>query len=238
MRVSRLLLVIPCRDEAERITESLELLAQQTQGLALKVLLADNGSSDDLEDKVGRLQGRFPFTVEYARVSSRPDKGIAIHRAWRSYASGCDLLGYCDADMAAAPEALVRAVDLIAANKADVVVGDRYHALSTLKGRSLVRALLSRGLSLLWRLLPRSGMRDPGCGLKVVSTACFRSAEFPPHHGGFAFGARLTARLHRMGYRVVAIPVLWQEGGRSRVSTFVAMGHYLGTWFSLLRFWR
>lgn len=236
--MSRLLLVIPCRDEAERIAESLEKLEQQTQGLALKVLLADNGSSDDLEAVVTRLQGRFPFSLEYARLSSKPDKGLAIHRAFRSYASGCDLLGYCDADMAAAPEALRRACELIGANKADVVVGDRYHALSTIKGRSLVRALLSRSLSLLWRFLPRSGMGDPGCGLKVMSTASFRSAELPTHHGGFAFGAYLTARLHRMGYRVLAIPVLWQEGGRSRVSTLVAMTHYLGAWLSLLRFWR
>lgn len=236
--MSRLLLVIPCRNEADRIVAGLETLAQQTPGLQLKVLLADNGSTDDLAGVVAGLQGRFPFPVEHARLSSRPDKGLAIHRAWRSHAGGCNLLGYCDADMAVAPEAIARAVALIASNQADVVVGDRWHALSVVQGRPFHRSVLSCVLSFLWRLLPRSGTRDPGCGLKILSTSCFRSVSFPDALGGFAFGARVVARLHRSGCRVAAIPVRWSDGRRSRVATLVAASHYAAAWFSLLRFWR
>ena len=234
----RLLLVIPCHNEADRILAGLERLAAEAPALNVRVLLADNGSSDDLAGVVAGLQGRFPFPVEHRSLSSRPDKGLAIHRAWRVHAEGCDVLGYCDADMAAAPEALTRAMDLIAANRADMVVGDRRHRLSIIEGRSWLRGFLSGLLSLLWRLLPRSGMVDPGCGLKVVRTAAFRAVEFPHHLGGFAFGARVAAKLHRNGYRVAGIPVRWSAGPRSRVGLARAARHYAAAWWSLLLSWR
>lgn len=234
----RLLLVIPCHNEADRIVSSLERLAAEAPGLNVRVLLADNGSSDDLAGVVAGLQGKFPFPVEHRSLSSRADKGLAIHRAWRSHAEGCDILGYCDADMAAAPEALTRAMELIAANRADMVVGNRWHRLSIIEGRSLPRAFLSCFLSVLWRALPRSGMVDPGCGLKVVRTAAFRAVEFHHHLGGFAFGAIVAARLHRNGYRIVGIPVRWAAGPRSRVGLLRAASHYGAAWRHLLLSWR
>lgn len=234
----RLLLVIPCHNEADRIVAGLERLAVEAPALNVRVLVADNGSSDDMAGVVAGLQGKFPFPVEHRSLSSRADKGLAIHRAWRSHAEGCDVLGYCDADMAAAPEALSRAMELIAANRADVVVGDRWHRLSVIEGRSLLRGFLSCLLSILWRLLPRSGMADPGCGLKVVRTAAFRAVEFPHQLGGFAFGARVTAKLHREGYRVVGIPVRWTAGSRSRVGLPRAASHFAAAWWRLLLSWR
>ena len=234
----RLLLVIPCHNEADRIVEGLGRLAAEAPGLNVRVLLADNGSSDDLAGVVAGMQGKFPFPVEHRSLCSRADKGLAIHRAWRSHAEGCDVLGYCDADMAVAPEALVRARELIAANRADMVVGDRWHRLSVVEGRSLLRSLLSGFLSILWRLLPRSGLVDPGCGLKVIRTSAFRAVEFPHALGGFAFGARVAGKLRRNGYRVMGIPVRWTSGPRSRVGLLRAAAHYAAAWFRLLLSWR
>lgn len=237
-QMPRLLLVIPCRNEADRIVAGLERLASEAPGLNVRVLLADNGSSDEMAVVVAGLQGKLPFPVEHRSLSSRPDKGLAIHRAWRSHAEGCDVLGYCDADMATAPEALLRAMELIVANRADMVVGDRWHRLSIVEGRSFLRGFLSCFLSIFWRLLPRSGMTDPGCGLKVVRTSAFRAVEFPHHLGGFAFGAVVAAKLHRNGYRVVGLPVRWVAGARSRVGLLRAAAHYGAAWWRLLLSWR
>jgi len=234
----RLLLVIPCHNEADRIRAGLDRLAAEAPGLNVRVLLADNGSSDNLAEVVAGMQGKFPFPVEHRSLSRRADKGLAIHRAWRSHAEGCDVLGYCDADMAASPEALLRAMALIVANQADMVVGDRRHRLSEIEGRSFLRGLLSFLVSLLWRVLPRSGLVDPGCGLKLLRTAAFRDLEFPHGLGGFAFGALVAAKLRRNGYRVVAIPVRWTAGPRSRVGLLRAARHYAAAWFRLLLSWR
>ena len=234
----RLFLVIPCHNEAARIVAGLDRLSKETAGLNLRVMLADNGSDDNLEEVVKGLEGKYPFPVEYAAISSRADKGLAVHRAWRSHASGCDVLGYCDADMAASPEALVRAMDLINSNRADVVSGNRWHRLSIVESRPLHRAFLSCILSYAWRILPKSGLVDPGCGLKVVRTATFRAVEFPQHLGGFAFGAQVVAKLHRQGYRVVEIPVRWHDGKESRVGILAAALDYLGAWIRLAVKWR
>lgn len=234
----RLLLVIPCHNEADRIVAGLQRLAAEAPGLNARVLLADNGSSDNLAETAAALKGKFPFPVEHQVLSRRADKGLAIHRAWRLHAEGCDVLGYCDADMAAAPEALLRAMALLATNQADMVVGDRRHRLSETEGRSFLRGLLSLLLSLLWRVLPRSGLGDPGCGLKVLRTSSFRAVDFPHGLGGFAFGAMVAAKLRRNGYRVVAIPVRWTAGPRSRVGLLRAARHYAAAWFRLLLSWR
>lgn len=230
----RLLLVIPAHNEAGRIGEGLRKLGRSVAGMDIRVLVADNGSRDAGEQAVDSVAAELPFKVEFARVSSRANKGIAIHRAWRAYAGGCDILAYCDADMAADPEALRRGVDLIASGQADAVAGSRWHPGSKVLGRSASRGFVSRLLSVAWRLLPGARVTDPGCGLKLVRTASFRSLSLPPESGGFAFGAVVLVLLARSGAKVVEIPVNWQDDDARRLRLGRAARDYARSWFRLL----
>jgi glycosyltransferase involved in cell wall biosynthesis len=230
----RLLLVIPAHNEASRIREGLRKLAHAVGGMDIRVLVADNGSMDAGEKAVESVAPELPFKVEFARVSSRANKGIAIHRAWRAYGGGCEVLAYCDADMAADPEALRRGVDLIASGQADAVAGCRWHPQSKVTGRSAARGLVSRLLSLAWRLLPGPRVTDPGCGLKLVRAASFRSLELPPESGGFAFGALVLVLLGRAGGKVVEIPVVWGDDDARRLRLGRAARDYARAWFRLL----
>jgi len=230
----RLLLVIPAHNEAGRIREGLRRLGRAVAGMDLKVLVADNGSRDAAERVVESVAPELPFTVEFARVSSRANKGIAIHRAWRSYAGGFDILAYCDADMAADPEALRRGVGLIASGQADAVAGSRWHRDSKVSGRSASRGLVSRLLSLAWRLLPGPRVTDPGCGLKLVRASAFRDLQLPPELGGFAFGAIVMVLLGRSGGKVAEIPVDWRDDDARRLRLGRAARDYARAWFRLL----
>jgi glycosyltransferase involved in cell wall biosynthesis len=230
----RLLLVIPAHNEAGRIREGLRKLAPAVAGLDIRVLIADNGSMDACERVVDAMASELPFKVEFARVSSRANKGIAIHRAWRAYAGGCDILAYCDADMAAGPEALRVGMELIASGQADAVAGSRWHRDSTVAGRSASRGLVSRLLSIAWRLLPGARVTDPGCGLKLVRASSFRALQLPPELGGFAFGAILLVLLAREGGKVAEIPVRWQDDDARRLRLGRAARDYARAWFRLL----
>jgi len=230
----RLLLVIPAHNEASRIRAGLRRLGTAVVGMDIKVLVADNGSRDACEKVVESIAPELPFKVDFARMSTRANKGVAIHRAWRAYSSGCDILAYCDADMAADPEALRRGVELIASGEADAVAGSRWHAGSSIKGRSASRGLISRLLSLAWRLLPGARVTDPGCGLKLVRTSTFRQLQLAPELGGFAFGAIVMVAVGRAGGKVVEIPVLWQDDDARRLRLGRAARDYARAWFQLL----
>lgn len=230
----RLLLVIPAHNEAGRIRAGLRRLGPAVAGMDLKVLVADNGSRDAGEKMVEAVAPELPFKVEFARVSSRANKGVAIHRAWRAYAGGCDILAYCDADMAAHPEALRRGVELIASGQADAVAGSRWHPDSKVTGRSASRGLVSRLLSIAWRLLPGARVTDPGCGLKLIRASSFRALQLPPELGGFAFGAIVLVQLARSGAKVVEIPVDWQDDDARRIRLGRAARDYARAWFRLL----
>lgn len=230
----RLLLVIPAHNEAGRIKAGLRKLGRAVAGMDLRVLVADNGSRDAGEKAVEAVAKELPFQVEFARVSTRANKGVAIHRAWRAYAGGCDILAYCDADMAADPEALRRGVDLIASGQADAVAGSRWHPDSKVTGRSSSRGLVSWMLSLAWRLLPGARVTDPGCGLKLIRASSFRDLQLAPELGGFAFGAVVLVQLARSGGKVVEIPVDWQDDDARRLRLGRAARDYARAWFRLL----
>ena len=234
----RLLLVIPCHREAGRIVRSLDRLAAacaKRPDVDLKVVLATNGTPDDIAGAIAGHGGAWPFgRIEIYHASLVADKGMAIHRAWRWRAADREVLAYCDADMAVDPEAIFRGLALIAADTADVVAGSRWHAESVVEGRGLARSLISRSLSAFWRILPGTSLVDPGCGLKMVRRADFERLPIRPLAGGFAFGAEVVARLERAGARLAQVPVRWRDDRARRLRIGKAMLDYAAGWARLM----
>jgi len=237
-RALRLLLVIPCYREATRIVRSLDRLSAACAAqpaVDVRVVLATNGPSDGMAAALGGRSAGWAFrSIEVYHASLVPDKGMAIHRAWRSRAGDREVLAYCDADMAVDPEAIFRGLALIESGAADMVAGSRWHPDSVVEGRSRTRTFLSRGLSLFWRLLPGTSLVDPGCGLKMVRRTHFEPLPLRALAGGFAFGAKVVTRLERAGARLVQIPVRWRDDRARRLRIGKATWDYAYAWVRLL----
>ena len=234
----KLLLVIPCHREAGRIVRSLDRLSAACAGhphVDVRVVLATNGQPDGMAGALAGHAADWAFgSIEVFHASLVPDKGMAIHRAWRSRAADRDVLAYCDADMAVDPEAIFRGLALIESGSADAVAGSRWHPESVVEGRSAARAAISRCLSLFWRLLPGTALVDPGCGLKMVRRRDFEPLPLRPLAGGFAFGAKVISRLERSGARLVQIPVHWRDDRARRLRLGRATFDYAVAWLRLL----
>lgn len=234
----RLLLVIPCHREAGRIVRSLDRLSAACAAhpqADVRVVLATNGQPDDMTSALSGRAEKWAFgNVEVFHASLVADKGMAIHRAWRSRAGDREVLAYCDADMAVDPEAIFRGLALIESGAAEVVAGSRWHPESVVEGRSASRSLVSRCLRLAWRLLPRTRLEDPGCGFKMVRRVDFHPLPLRPLAGGFAFGAEVVARLERSGRRLVQIPVRWRDDRARRLRLGKAALDYAVAWWRLL----
>ena len=231
-----LLIVIPACNEETRLSAGLVKLAASLQAQGLhdaRVVVADNGSTDRTSVVCAESSGIFPTLLRYRWVTDRPDKGLAILAGWRTAPSGCDVLAYCDADMAADPEALARGYQLIREGHADGVAGSRWHPSAKVIGRSRRRALLSKTLSLLWRSLRHPGTSDPGCGLKLIRRTSFEALRLPAGLGGFAVGAEVLVRLSRAGGGVVEIPVTWTDDDGRRLRLGQAAKDYVRAWWRL-----
>lgn len=234
----RLLLVIPCYRETARIVRSLNQLSAAcaaNPGADVRVVLATNGQPDGMASVLTGHSADWAFSsIEVYHASLVPDKGMAIHRAWRSRAGDRDVLAYCDADMAVDPEAIFRGLALIESGVADAVVGSRWHPDSVVEGRSFIRTSISRCLSFFWRLLPGTSLVDPGCGFKMVRRVDFEPLELRALAGGFAFGAKVVTRLERSGARLAQIPVRWRDDRARRLRIGKATWDYAYAWIRLL----
>lgn len=233
----RLLLVIPCYRETARIVRSLGQLSAAcaaNPGADVRVVLATNGQPDGMASVLTGHSAGWAFgSIEVYHASLVPDKGMAIHRAWRSRAGDREVLAYCDADMAVDPEAIFRGLALIESGVADAVAGSRWHPESVVEGRTRTRTAISRCLSFIWRLLPGTSLVDPGCGFKMVRRADFEPLPLRALAGGFAFGAKVVTRLERSGARLAQIPVRWRDDRARRLRIGKATWDYAYAWVRL-----
>ena len=227
-----LLIVIPVRNEEARLAPGLALLAERLQACGFEdyaVIVADNGSTDGTA-ALARASG--DPRVRYLRACEQGDKGAAIAAGWAAASPAVTVLAYVDVDMATDPEALVRGFRLIAEGPADLVLGSRWDRAARVVGRSWRRTFLSAGLSLAWRLLPASVVRDPGCGLKLFRRSTWQA--LPPVACGFAYGAECAERAARRGAAVATIPVSWTDDDAGRIRLGRAAGDYARAWVRLL----
>ena len=233
-----LCIVIPARNEAARLGAGLAVLAEslRSQGLTdAQVIVADNGSTDETRAVALAHAGLFVRPLICLRVAETGDKGLAIRRAWASAPADCDVLAYCDADMATDPRAFGTGYALIRAGTCDAVAGSRWHDDSEVRGRSLARSFVSSVLSFFWRCLPGATVADPGCGLKLVRRATYETLALPEDARGFSFGAEVLVRLARAGGRLREIPVVWTDDDAGRIRLGRTGREYAATWWRLLR---
>ena len=110
--------IIPIRNMAASLERQLEALAAQDYGGAWEVVVADNGSTDDLRSAVRRWSDRLPG-LRIVPATGPPGSNTARNAGMRA-ATG-DYLCFCDADDVVAPgwlEAMARA-----GTRSDVVGG-------------------------------------------------------------------------------------------------------------------
>ncbi|PHX58933.1 MAG: hypothetical protein CK522_01555 [Opitutia bacterium] len=233
-----LCIVIPAKNEATRLGAGLAVLAEslRAQGLTdTQVIVADNGSTDATQSVAEEQANLFARPLIYLRAAETGDKGLAIRRGWESAPADCEVLAYCDADMATDPRALGTGYALIRTGACDAVAGSRWHGDSEVRGRSLARSFVSILLSFFWRWLPGARVTDPGCGLKLVRRTSYESLALPAVARGFSFGAEVLVRLARAGGRLREIPVVWTDDDAGRIRLGKTGREYAATWWRLLR---
>ncbi len=213
--MTRLSIVIPAYNEADRIGPTLDAAATWLASRAgeSEIIVVDDGSTDATAERVA---ARVPALGVALRLLGEPHrgKGGAV-RAGMLAARG-SLRFLADADLAME----FREVDRFLAAAAegyDIVIGSRQAAGARRLDEPVFRHWLGRGFHRLVRLLAVRGIEDTQCGYKLFRAEAAERIFSLLTVEGFAFDVEALLIAQRLGLRIRELPITWISRPVSKV---------------------
>jgi len=203
-------LIIPAYNEEERITPLFDAIPSFEGELI--VVCDGSDRTADVVDEIATL--RQDLNILCLRFDHRLGKGGGVLAGLMAARS--PLVGYFDADGSTGIDEMERLFLML--SDADGAIGSRWVPGSTLKVRqSFLRQLESRAFNLLIRILFGLAYHDTQCGAKVFKKSAIDAVLPKIISRGFEFDVELLWRLNRAGFRVIEVPIAWQNKEDSRV---------------------
>ncbi len=225
----RALVCLPTYDERDNVEPITAAILAATP--EVDVLVIDDASPDGTGALADAIAAREP-RVKVLHRSGKEGLGKAYLAgfAW-ALARGYELVLEMDADFSHAPRYLPEL--LRKAGEADLVLGSR-----NVKGGGTVnwgigRKLLSRGGSLYARTILGVPVRDLTGGFKCFRRQVLEAIDLSTVEcSGYAFQIELTYRALRKGFRVVEVPIVFEERrvGQSKMSRRIVLEAIAKVW--------
>lgn len=209
--------VIPVLNEEHSLPGCIETLKGfLTERLAehdWRILVADNGSTDDTLAVARRYADEDPTRVAYIHLDER-GRGRALRKAWLD--SNRDILTYMDVDLSTGLDAFPSLVNAIAEDGYHVATGSRL-ARGSRVTRSFKREAISRVYNLIIKASFFTRFSDAQCGFKAVSREAANLLVPAIVNNHWFFDTELLIIAEKGGFRVKDIPVTWKEDPDTRV---------------------
>jgi dolichol-phosphate mannosyltransferase len=181
------IVTLPAFDEEQTLPTLLERIreAMEENGLEYRVIVVNDGSSDDTGEMVSRMADTMPLT----RIDHPENRGLgeAIRTGLLAAIEGAkdrDIIVTMDSDNTHTPGLIARMVRGIREGN-DVVIASRFQPGAHVRGVPIHRRLLSRFGSLLFRIaFPTPGIRDFTSGYRAYRAGTVRVA-FDTYGGEF-----------------------------------------------------
>jgi len=176
----------------------------------VRVIAVDDGSTDATAAGLAAIPG-----IEVRRHEVNRGVGAAMTTGLRA-ATGDAALVY-DADESYAPEVLARLVTALAEGAADIATASPYHPAGGVEGVGMLRLLLSRAASRLYRWRLRAPLFTYTCAVRAYRLPA--ALDLLPAPDDFTAAAYLLAAALARGQRVVEVPAQLRprRAGRSKL---------------------
>lgn len=215
--MARVDVVIPVLNEERALPGCIarlrEFLGASLSEHAWRVVVADNGSTDGTAAVAQRLVEEFPDDVGYVHLEVR-GRGRALRKTWLE--SDADVLCYMDVDLSTGLDALPTMVSGIVNDGVHVAFGSRLAKGAEIE-RSLKREFISRAYNVVIRTMMRTRFRDAQCGFKAMSRGAARVLIPSVVNNHWFFDTELLVIAEKRGFRMLEVPVEWDEDPDSRV---------------------
>ncbi len=211
-RPASLSVLVPVYNERATIERLLNAVVAVQTGLALEVLVADDGSSDGTRDILARM------SLPGVQVILMPDnvgRGGVIKHLW-TLATG-DIVVHQDADLEYDPQDYVLMLAPLLDGRADVVYGSRFKG--SIEGMRWLNRMGNLTMTGAARALYGVQVSDLMTCYKMYRRSLIAGLRIEAN--GFDFEAEFTARLAQRGARFAEVPVsfsgrTFEEGKKIR----------------------
>jgi glycosyltransferase involved in cell wall biosynthesis len=210
-------IVIPVLNEEKALPKCVDSLRQFLEGqpsYSFRIVIADNGSTDQTPDIAESLSQKYP-EVSWTRLEVR-GRGRALRKAWLE--SDADILTYMDVDLSTGLSAFPKLVSAIGEGGFDLAIGSRLMRGSAVSKRTMKREITSRTYNLIIKAMFFTRFSDAQCGFKAISR---RAAQFlipKVKDQGWFFDSELLILAEKGGFRIKDVPVEWVDDPDSRVN--------------------
>lgn len=195
----KLVIQIPCWNEAESLKETIEALPREIPGVdCIELLIIDDGSTDDTA-RVARENGAHHI------VRLRQHRGLA-----EAFATGIDAALRLDADIIVNTDAdhqypgseIPRIVQPIVEQRADLVIGDRQ--TDVVREFSATKRWLQRWGSRVTRTLSGTEVADSPSGFRAMSRNCALRLFV---HNRFTYTLETVIVAGQQGLQIANVPI-------------------------------
>jgi dolichyl-phosphate beta-glucosyltransferase len=228
MAPRRVSIVIPAKDEAQRLGASLEQLLAfvRAQPYECEIIVVDDGSTDGTAEVAREAARDLPEGVSLRLLQHERNRGKGAAVRTGVLEAGGDYVLLMDADMSMPPREAVRLTDALDAG-ADVAAGSRVQpgGFDMRASQPAYRRIGGRLFAVVRRRLLLSDIKDTQCGFKGFTSDAVR-AIFPRSRlEGWSFDSEVLYIAQRLGLDVREVPVQWehQEGSQFRLGAGAAL---------------
>lgn len=186
--------VIPAYNEASVINDVVThtIATFRKTNYDFEIVVVNDGSKDDTAAKAAKAGATVISHILNSGAGGATATGL-------SYANqqGFDFAATMDADGQHLPEDVVKGIDLIIKNGADLLIGSR---LIDSRGMSKVKVLGNKGLSTLTYILFGISVTDSQSGLRIFSKRALTELRWKT--SGYEFCSEMLWRAHQLGLNV------------------------------------
>lgn len=221
----KLSIIIPAYNEEKTIAETIQkVIDLKINNVKKEIIVVNDGSSDKTSQEIKLVVGSRKDIVTLSH-NKNMGKGTAIKTGVLS-ATG-DYIVIQDADNEYNPKDIIRMVDLLQGKNANVVYGTRLNRLPNFRKDEkkflfLAHYIGNRFLSLATSILYGQWLTDMETCYKLFPRKA--ALEMNLVSKGFDFEPEITAKLLKMGYKILEIPIStkprgYQEGKKLNALT-------------------
>lgn len=216
MKQKSLTVVVPVYNEEVDIPKNIPILAdflrENMNSYDWEIVIADNASIDDTP-KVSKNLGKENNRIKYVRLEKK-GRGRALKFIWSRSTS--DFLSYMDVDLSSDlsyfPK-LIRALE----GGADIAIGSRLANGAKVYDRPLLREIMSRGYSLLFRTFFWTSFKDAQCGFKAITKGATQKLLPLVEDTAWFFDSELLIIADKAGFKIAEVPIIWRDDPASTV---------------------
>ena len=206
MSTSKLSVVVPCFNEERSLATIVErVLAADRCGLALEIVIVDDGSSDRSVEVMKSLAAKHPEIVPLEHGINR-GKGAGLRTGFKR-ATG-DIVLVQDADLEYDPADYPRLLKPILDGRADVVFGSRFRSGEETRVLYFWHSVANNLLTLASNMLTNLNLTDMETGYKVFRRNIIQHIAIEETR--FGFEPEITAKVAKTGCRIYEVGISYR----------------------------